>query len=60
MFDLGKDPSEKKNLAEDQPAKVKELLSALDTYAREAVPPKGGSPRDRKPADFKAPKVWGE
>ncbi len=59
LFDLGSDPSERKNLADEKPEKVKELLSGLNDYAREAVPPKGGA-GDRKPADFKAPKVWGE
>src|SRR5262245_24333303 len=59
LFDLADDPSEKTNLAAKKPEKVKELLAALNKYAKEAVPPKGGD-KDTKPAGFKAPKVWGE
>lgn len=56
LFDLSKDASEEKNLAEAQPEKVKELRTLLAKYAAEAVPPKSAP----KPADFKTPKVWGE
>jgi arylsulfatase A-like enzyme len=56
LYDLSKDPSEEKNLAADQPDKVKELRTLLAKYAAEAVPPKSAP----KPAGFKTPKVWGE
>lgn len=56
LFDLSKDPSEKTNVADANPEKVKELRARYDALAAQAVPPKGGP----KPADFKTPKVWGE
>lgn len=56
LFNLKDDPFEKTNLADDQPAKVQELQSALDQFAEQAVPPKA---KDR-PKDFVTPKVWGE
>jgi arylsulfatase A-like enzyme len=59
LFHLGDDPGEKTNRAGQEPKRVEELLAELDDYARQAVPPKGGA-KDTRPADFKAPKVWGE
>jgi arylsulfatase A-like enzyme len=59
LFDLERDLSEKTNLAEKHPEKVKELLGRLNAYAKEAVPPRGGA-RDARPRGFKGPKVWGE
>jgi hypothetical protein len=56
LFNLTDDPYEKKNLAESNPGKVKELRAQYDRLAAQAVPPKI-KPR---PADFKSPKVWGE
>src|SRR5262249_27985812 len=56
LFDLARDPSEKKNLAADRPDKVKELRARYDALARQAVAPKG-TPR---PPDYQAPPVWGE
>ena len=56
LFDLSKDSSEKNNLAEANPDKVKELRTRYEAFAREAVAPRN-KPR---PADFVAPKVWGE
>ena len=55
LFDLKADPYEKTNLAEKHPDKVKDLRTRYDTYAKQAVPPKGKP----KPADFATPKVWG-
>jgi arylsulfatase A-like enzyme len=49
LFNLSSDSSEKTNLAESQPEKVKELLQRLDKYAGEAVPP------ILKPGDEKKP-----
>ncbi len=56
LFNLGKDPSEKTNLAAEQSDKLKELRAKYDALARQAVPPKSHA----KPKDFVVPKVWGE
>jgi hypothetical protein len=56
LFDLSKDPYEKKNLAAEMPEKVKELRARYDELAKQAVPPKSAP----KATDFKTPKVWGE
>jgi arylsulfatase A-like enzyme len=56
LFHLGKDPSEKTNLAAQEPERVRELRARLEAYARQAVPPRAAP----KPGDFQAPKVWGE
>jgi arylsulfatase A-like enzyme len=56
LFDLLADPSEKQNLAEEQPAKVRELRARLEAYASMAVPPRN-KPQAK---DFRVPKVWGE
>jgi arylsulfatase A-like enzyme len=56
LFDLKNDPYEKENLAEKMSDRVKALRAKLDSYAKEAVPPKSKP----KPADFQSPKVWGE
>jgi arylsulfatase A-like enzyme len=56
LFNLAEDLSEKANLAEQHPDKVKELRARLEAFAKQAVPPKS-APRA---ADFKSPKVWGE
>ena len=57
LFNLAEDLSEKTNLAEQRPDKVKELKAVLDGYARQAVPPKGNQPKAK---GFVTPKVWGE
>lgn len=56
LFNLTEDISEKNNLADKHPEKVKELRARLDAFAQQAVPPKS-SP---KAAGFQTPKVWGE
>jgi arylsulfatase A-like enzyme len=56
LYNLADDIGEKKNLADEKPEKVKELRALYDRLAREAVAPKVRP----KPADFRAPKVWGE
>jgi arylsulfatase A-like enzyme len=56
LFNLADDPSEKNNLADKHPAKVKELRARYAVLAAQAVPPKI---RPMAP-DFKVPKVWGE
>jgi len=56
LFNLKDDPYEKKNLADKEPDKLKELRARLAAFAKEAVPPKNKP----KPKDFMSPKVWGE
>jgi arylsulfatase A-like enzyme len=57
LFDLSKDPYEKTNLAEANPEKLKALRTRYDELAKEAVPPMQSG---KQPADYKAPRVWGE
>lgn len=40
LFNLADDPSEKKNVADENPEKLKELRARYDTLARQAVAPK--------------------
>jgi arylsulfatase A-like enzyme len=40
LFNLAKDPAEKQNLAGPRPEKVQELRARLDSFAREAAPPR--------------------
>ena len=56
LFNLAQDPGEAKDLAAEKPEKVKELRAAYDRLAAQAIPPKA----QPKPADFRAPAVWGE
>jgi arylsulfatase A-like enzyme len=56
LFNLTADPSEKTNLAAQEPDRVRELRARLDAYARQAVPPKAAPKRK----GFQSPKVWGE
>jgi len=59
LFNIAADPEEKNNLADALPGKVRELRARLDFYAERATAPKQAG-FGKKPADFKAPKVWGE
>jgi arylsulfatase A-like enzyme len=56
LFNLAEDVSEKNNLAERQPEKLKELLARYEALAKRAAKP-GNQPQ---PAGYKAPRVWGE
>lgn len=56
LFNLAADPSEKTNLADREPDRVRELRARLDAYARQAVPPKSAP----KAKTFQSPKIWGE
>jgi len=56
LFNLAQDPFEKRNLAAEQPDRLRELRARYEAYARAAAPP-GNRPR---PAEFQAPKIWGE
>ena len=56
LFDLSKDRSETNNLASAEPARVADLKSRYERFAKQALP-MGNYAR---PAGFKSPKVWGE
>jgi hypothetical protein len=56
LFHLAEDPYEKNNLAGKNPEKVQQLRSRLDAYRAAALPPKA----EDEPANYKAPRVWGE
>lgn len=56
LFHLANDPSEKTNLADREPDRVRELSARLDAYAKQAIPPKSTA----KGKSFQTPKVWGE
>jgi arylsulfatase A-like enzyme len=56
LFNLADDIGEKKDVAAEHPDKVKELRTAYDALAAQAVPPKNKP----KAADFKSPAIWGE
>lgn len=56
LFNITSDPSEKTDLAGQQPDKVQELRSRLDGFAKEAVPPI----LHPKPTGSKTPKAKGE
>lgn len=56
LYNLAHDPSEKNDLAAENPDKVRELRARYDTFARAQVAPLN----QPKPADFRAPEVWGE
>ncbi len=59
LYNIAQDPTEKTNLATKEPRKVRELLTHLIGYAREALPPFGGK-GDEQPSNWKAPRVYGE
>jgi arylsulfatase A-like enzyme len=56
LFQLKDDPSETKNLADQHPDKVQQLLARIKHYADGSVAPKNAP----KGKDFVTPKVWGE
>lgn len=56
LFNLAEDPNEKRNLAVEQPEKVKTLRARYEALAAQAVPPRN-KPMKR---GFKVPKIWGE
>ncbi len=56
LFNLADDPGETRDLAAAKPEVLRDLTARFEAYARQAVPLVGGD----KPADFKAPAVWGE
>jgi len=56
LFNLASDPYEKKNLAAEQPEKLKDLRARYEALAKQAAP----THNKPAPANFKPPKVWGE
>jgi arylsulfatase A-like enzyme len=56
LYNLKDDPSEKKNLAADEPDRVKKLRALYQAYEKAMAVPKAKP----KPKDFQSPKVWGE
>ncbi len=56
LFNLAEDPYEQNNLAAQNPEVVQQLRTRLDAYCTAAVPPKA----EDQPANYKAPRVWGE
>jgi len=56
LFHLADDPSEKNNLADRFPDKVRQLRTRYDALAQQGIPPKF----QPKPPGFQSPKVWGE
>ena len=57
LFNLADDLSEKNDLSDKNPDKLRELKSRLEFYAGQAVRP--NIPPNRMPEDFNVPKVWG-
>ncbi|HCN29927.1 MAG TPA: arylsulfatase [Verrucomicrobiales bacterium] len=56
LFKLADDPYERNNLAGQHPEVVQQLREKIEAYQKAAVPPKAGN----QPANYKAPRVWGE
>lgn len=56
LYNLADDRSEQRNLAAEQPARVRELRARLETLRQEQAPPK----QAQRGKGFKAPAVWGE
>ncbi len=56
LFDLSRDPNETTNVAEQHPEIASQMHAALEAFRRDAV----FYPSEPKPADFKAPLVYGE
>jgi arylsulfatase A-like enzyme len=56
LFNLHDDPYEKHDLSAKHAEKVRQLRERLETYLAAAVPPKA----EDQPANYKAPRVWGQ
>jgi arylsulfatase A-like enzyme len=56
LFNLAEDPQEKHDLSAKHLEKVKQLRERLEAYRAAAVPPKA----EGEPANYKAPRVWGQ
>lgn len=59
LFNIAQDPSERTNLADQYPDKVKELMERLTYYEKAAVPPQQ-TKQAKSDEDAKSPKVWGD
>ncbi len=58
LYNIREDINEKTDLAEKQPEKLKELIARYEEIAASAAKPH--NERDEKPADWKAPAVYGQ
>lgn len=58
LYHIGNDISEKNNLVDAEPEKLKELIARYEEIAAQAVKPLVSA--SEKPADWKAPAVYGE
>ena len=58
LFNIAKDPSEKKNLKDKHPDVFNRLKTKLDELSKSAASP--NIPPNKAPSGFKTPKVWGE
>lgn len=56
LFHLTDDPEEQHDLSAKHPEKVQLLRERLEAYRAAAVPPKA----EDEPANYKAPRVWGQ
>jgi arylsulfatase A-like enzyme len=56
LFNLHDDPYETHDLSAKHTEKVRQLRERLETYLAAAVPPKA----EDQPANYKAPRVWGQ
>ncbi len=57
VYNLREDPSEKTDLSESNPAKLREIKRRLNGSREAAAPALGGA--RRKPSDFVTPQRWG-
>ena len=58
LYRLSEDPSEQRDLAKAEPARVQELAAKLVTFRRSEPQPPLIPTTDRKPADFRPPPHW--
>jgi arylsulfatase A-like enzyme len=56
LFNLHEDPYEKHDLSAKHAEKVRQLRERLEAYLAAAMPPKA----EDQPANYKAPRVWGQ
>ncbi len=59
LFNIVVDPYETKNLADQEPTKLKELRARYDALAKQAAKPETRESLSR-PAGFTVPRVWGQ
>jgi arylsulfatase A-like enzyme len=59
LFDLSRDPGEKRNLARSQPDRLDQMQSRLLAWQQQAARPLGPYPQTLPPG-FRIPTVWGD